>query len=74
MTKFFLFLAETGFIPDTLVKISAKFISKKRLNDSSIKSSKFKIIDLLSSGTVAEKANDANEQHYEVPPNFSKKF
>ena len=72
MTKFFLFLAETGFIPDALVKISAKFISKKRLNDSSIKSSKSKIIDLLSSGTVAEKTNDANEQHYEVPPNFFK--
>jgi len=33
MTKFFLFLAETGFIPDSLVKISAKFISKKKLND-----------------------------------------
>lgn len=72
MTKFFLFLAEIGFIPDTLVKISAKFISKKRLNDSSIKSGKSKIIDLLSSGTVAEKTNDANEQHYEVPPNFFK--
>jgi len=72
MTKFFLFLAEIGYIPDSLVKISAKFISKKRLNDSSIKSSKSKIIDLLSSGTVAEKTNDANEQHYEVPPNFFK--
>ena len=72
MTKFFLFLAETSFIPDALVKISAKFISKKRLNDSSIKSSKSKIIDLLSTGIVAEKTNDANEQHYEVPPNFFK--
>ena len=72
MTKFFLFLAEIGFIPDSIVKISAKFISKKRLNDTSIKSGKSKIIDLLSSGIVAEKTNDANEQHYEVPPNFFK--
>ena len=72
MTRFLLLLAESGFIPDVLIKIAAKYISNKRLNEQSVDDNKDKIITVLSRGAVAEKTYDANEQHYEVPPEFFK--
>ena len=71
MTRFLLTLAESGFIPDVLIKIAARYISNKRLNEQSVVN-KYKIISELSRGAVAEKTYDANEQHYEVPPEFFK--
>ena len=70
MIRFLLSLAESGFIPDSIIKIAARYISKGRLNDQSTHDNKDKIISELSKGTVAEKTYDANEQHYEVPPEF----
>ena len=70
MTRFLLSLAESGFIPDVLIKIAARYISNKRLNEQSVDDNKDKIITVLSRGAVAEKTYDANEQHYEVPPEF----
>ena len=70
MIRFLLSLAESGFIPDSIIKIAARYISKGRLNDQSAYDNKDKIISELSKGTVAEKTYDANEQHYEVPPEF----
>ena len=70
MTRFLLSLAESGFIPDTLIKIAARYISNRRLNEQSDDDNKDKIISVLSRGAVAEKTYDANEQHYEVPPEF----
>ena len=70
MTRFLLSLAESGFIPDVLIKISARYISYRRLNEQSDDDNKDKIISGLSRGAVAEKTYDANEQHYEVPPEF----
>ncbi len=72
MTRFLLSLAESGFIPDVLIKIAARYISNKRLNEQSVDDNKDKIITVLSRGDVAEKTYDANEQHYEVPPEFFK--
>ncbi len=72
MTRFLLSLAESGFIPDVLIKIAARYISNKRLNEQSVDDNKDKIITVLSRGAVAEKTYDANEQHYEVPPEFFK--
>ena len=72
MIRFLLSLAESGFIPDSIIKIAARYISKGRLNDQSAYDNKDKIISELSKGTVAEKTYDANEQHYEVPPEFFK--
>ena len=72
MTRFLLSLAESGFIPDVLIKIAARYISNKRLNEQSVDHNKDKIITVLSRGAVAEKTYDANEQHYEVPPEFFK--
>ena len=70
MTRFLLLLAESGFIPDALIKIAARYISNKRISESSIDYSKPEIISALSKGVVAEKTSDANEQHYEVPPEY----
>ena len=70
MTRILLSLAESGFIPDFLIKIAARYISNTRLNQQSADDSKDKIISVLSRGAVAEKTFDANEQHYEVPPKF----
>jgi Cyclopropane fatty acid synthase and related methyltransferases len=70
MSRFFLSLAESGFIPDALIKIAVRFITNRRINESSNHDNKDKIISALSEGVVAEKTYDANEQHYEVPPEF----
>ena len=70
ITRFLLSLAESGFIPDALIKIAARYISTKRLNESNERDNKDVIINALSKGVVAEKTYDANEQHYEVPPEF----
>ena len=70
MARFLLSLAESGLIPDALIKIAVRFITNKRLNESSNNDNKHEIISALSQGVVAEKTYDANEQHYEVPPEF----
>jgi cyclopropane-fatty-acyl-phospholipid synthase len=72
MSKLLLTLAELGFIPDNFIKIAVRFITKKRLNESGIHENKFNIIKSISEGGIAEKTDDANEQHYEVPPGFFK--
>ena len=73
MTKFLLHLTERGYIPDILIKKAALFLSNRRLAESDIEKNKEKVISLLSDGAVAEKTVDANDQHYEVPPEFFKK-
>ena len=73
MTKFLLHLTERGYIPDFLIKRAALFLSNRRLAESDIEKNKEKVINLLSDGVVAEKTVDANDQHYEVPPEFFKK-
>ena len=70
MSQFLLSLAESGFIPDALIKIAVRFITNNRLKESSNNDNKNEIISALSQGVVAEKTYDANEQHYEVPPEF----
>lgn len=70
MSRFLLSLAESGFIPDALIKIAVRFITNNRLKESSNNDNKNEIISALSQGVVAEKTYDANEQHYEVPPEF----
>ena len=72
MTKFLLAIAEQGFIPDVFIKTAVRFITKKRLNESGIYANKINVIKSISEGGIAEKTDDANEQHYEVPPGFFK--
>ena len=70
MAKFLLSIAEQGFIPDVFIKTAVRFITKKRLNESGIYENKINVIKSISQGGIAEKTDDANEQHYEVPPAF----
>ena len=64
MSRFLLSLAESGFIPDALIKIAVRLITNRRINESSNYDNKNEIISALSKGVVAEKTYDANEQHY----------
>ncbi len=73
MTKLILHLTERGYVPDFLIKKAALFLSKKRLAEPNISKNKETVIQLLSDGDVAEKTVDANDQHYEVPPEFFRK-
>ena len=70
MTRFLLSFAESGLIPDVLIKIAVRYITNNRLKESSNNYDKNEIISSLSEGVIAEKTYDANEQHYEVPPEF----
>ena len=72
MTKFLLSIAELGLIPDVFIKTAVRFITKKRLNESGIHENNLNVIKSISEGGIAEKTDDANEQHYEVPPEFFK--
>ena len=72
MTKFLLSIAEVGLIPDVFIKTAVRFITKKRLNELGIHENKLNVIKSISEGGIAEKTDDANEQHYEVPPEFFK--
>ena len=72
MTKFLLSIAELGLIPDVFIKTAVRFITKKRLNELGIHENKLNVIKSISEGGIAEKTDDANVQHYEVPPEFFK--
>ena len=72
MTKFLLTLAELGLISDVFIKTAVRFITKKRLNELGIHENKLNVIKSISEGGIAEKTDDANVQHYEVPPEFFK--
>ena len=72
MIKFLLYLAERGYIPDILIKKAALFISRRRLMAPQTSDAKEKFINSISNGDIAEKTRDANDQHYEVPPEFFK--
>ena len=58
MSQFLLSLAESGFIPDALIKIAVRFITNNRLKESSNHDNKNEIISALSGGVVAEKTYD----------------
>ena len=68
-----IWLAERGWIPDFLLRIAVKFISKSRIKKSSSFSEKLDVISSLRDGPIAELTPFANKQHYEVPPAFFEK-
>ena len=70
MIKFGIFLAEIGVIPDWVIRVAARFLTRQRLGQAQNVAEKLELIEQLSKGGVAEKAVDANEQHYEVPTEF----
>ena len=70
---FGIWLAERGWIPDFLLRVAVKFISKARIKRSNSFSEKLAVISSLNDGPVAESTPSANKQHYEVPPAFFEK-
>ena len=68
-----IWLAERGWIPDFLLRIAVKFISKARLKKSNSFSEKLAVLNSLKDGPIAESTPSANKQHYEVPPAFFEK-
>ena len=68
-----IWLAERGWIPEFLLRIAVKFISKARIKKSSSFSEKLDVISSLRDGPIAELTPFANKQHYEVPPAFFEK-
>ena len=68
-----IWLAERGWIPDFLLRIAVKFITKARIKKSSSFSEKLDVISSLRDGPIAELTPFANKQHYEVPPAFFEK-
>ena len=70
MIRLGIYLAEKGLIPDFILNFFIQKISLARVNSASIHNEKLTVINQLKSGPIAEKTSDANDQHYEVPPEF----
>ena len=68
-----IWLAERGWIPDFLLRIAVKSISKARIKNSKGFSEKLAVLNSLKDGPIAESTPSANKQHYEVPPAFFEK-
>jgi len=69
-------LLESGLVPDCLLRLGIRSLLKRRLRDErrgGLEASHARFRDLLrtmNQGPVAVATQDANEQHYEVPPAF----
>ena len=69
-------MAETGFLPDRLIRFGIRRLDRKRLReenliyDSQQEQALDKFISEMYQSPIAIKTHKANEQHYEVPPAF----
>ena len=76
MIKIIINHAEKGFLPDLLIRIGIKRLCGQRLSETNtlgleeLENSHQQWIDLLTESPVAIVPEKANEQHYEVPPQF----
>ena len=76
MIKVLINLAEKGFLPDLLIRLGIKRLCGQRLSETNtlgleeLENSHQQWIDLLTESPVAIVPEKANEQHYEVPPQF----
>ena len=74
MTRFLLSLAESGFIPDVLIKIAARHISTRRLNESNNHDNKDAIINALSKVLLLKKHMMPMSNIMKFHLNFLNKF
>ena len=70
MIKIGIYMAERGLVPDFILNFFIQKISLARISSATNDNEKFTVINQLKSGPIAEKTSDANDQHYEVPPEF----
>ena len=69
MIKFGIYLAEIGVIPDWMIRVAARLLTRQRLADSQNAAEKLELIEQLSKGGIAEKTDDANDNITKCPPN-----
>jgi len=72
IVKIGIYLAERGLVPDFILDYFIEKISMSRILSVDINDQKYKVIESLKSGDIAEMTTEANDQHYEVPPDFFK--
>jgi len=76
MIKVLINLAEKGFLPDLLIRFGIKRLCGQRLSEvntlglEALENSHQQWIDLLTESPIAIVPEKANEQHYEIPPQF----
>lgn len=68
--------ADRGWVPDSLIRVGIRHLLTERLStshrefDPDPDGYRRRFLARLESSRVAEKTDDANQQHYEVPPEF----
>ncbi len=62
-------MAERGWIPDRLLRLGIRQLLRRRLREAA-RSDTTALVEQMRSAPVALHTADANEQHYEVPPEF----
>ena len=66
-------LAERGYVPDGVVRLSIRRLLRKRLAQDGVRRTpqgKSELINEMCNSPIALSAGDANQQHYEVPTEF----
>jgi cyclopropane-fatty-acyl-phospholipid synthase len=65
-------LAEKGMVPDPLIRVGIRRLLRDRLRDEAKggAEAKRRLIKAMDLGPIALHTREANEQHYEVPPEF----
>jgi cyclopropane-fatty-acyl-phospholipid synthase len=63
-------LAERGLVPTSLIRLGIRKLLRQRLADRTSAIAEGELIAELVRGPVALQTDKANEQHYEVPPEF----
>ncbi|MCP4192938.1 MAG: class I SAM-dependent methyltransferase [Planctomycetaceae bacterium] len=63
-------LAESGWVPDALVRRGIRRMLDKRITETNQLPDQTQLAESLSNGPLLVNADEANCQHYEVPPDF----
>ena len=69
----FIELAERGILPDAMIRLGIRFLDRKRLREEARQNQGAGRVDFLQQmekSPIALDTRAANEQHYEVPPDF----
>ena len=72
-------LADRAILPDRLIRMGIRRLDRKRLNQEKRSSpalqekAKLEFVEMLNGSPIAVETHKANEQHYELPPEFFEK-
>ena len=65
-----IYLTERGYVPEFVLRWFIRRFSLSRLVEADSDESKLLVINGLKTGPIAENTLDANDQHYELAPEF----